>query len=96
MKLRFQRRARSDLDAIYEYVATFDAVAAQRLLDRIGASIARLRDHPRSAPARDEAAIGMRVLSVAKYNILYRIDPDAVVIVRIIHSARDLSRIDLA
>jgi toxin ParE1/3/4 len=50
-----------------------------------------LRHFPLSGPARDQLAPGLRVTFHSPYAIYYTPVPDAVVIVRVLHGARDVS-----
>jgi toxin ParE1/3/4 len=50
-----------------------------------------LRHFPLSGPARDQLAPGLRVTFHSPYTIYYTPVPDAVVIVRVLHGARDVS-----
>jgi toxin ParE1/3/4 len=86
----FSPRARADLDDIWLSVALDSPVAADRLVDRILASCGRLRDHPRLGPARPEIAPEARMLVIGAYLALYRINGEAVEIVRVTHGARQL------
>ena len=88
MRIVYRRSALADLDAIHRYVSGFDIGAADRLIDRIHAAIARLETHPMSArPARRR---GLRILSVPSrpYVVIHRVMTDHVEIVGIMHTAR--------
>jgi toxin ParE1/3/4 len=50
-----------------------------------------LRHFPFSGPARHQLAPGLRVTFHSPYAIYYLAQPDAVVIVRVIHGARDIA-----
>lgn len=50
-----------------------------------------MRQFPLSGPARDQLAPGLRVTFHSPYAIYYRVQADAVVIVRVIHGARDIA-----
>jgi toxin ParE1/3/4 len=52
-----------------------------------------LRHFPLAGPARAQLAPGLRVTFCRPYAIYYIVEPDAVVIVRIIHGARDIRAI---
>jgi len=49
-----------------------------------------LRHFPLSGPAREQLAPGLRVTFRSPYAIYYMPGPEAVVIVRVVHGARDL------
>jgi len=52
-----------------------------------------VRHFPLAAPARAHLAPGLRVTIHGAYAIYYRPLPDAVVIVRVLHGARDAAAI---
>jgi toxin ParE1/3/4 len=50
-----------------------------------------LRHHPLAGPTREQLAHGLRVTFHSPYAIYYLVLSDAVVIVRVIHGARDVA-----
>jgi toxin ParE1/3/4 len=56
----------------------------------IEAAFEPVRYFPLAAPARDQLAPGLRVTFHARYAIYYRPLADAVVIIRVLHGARDV------
>ena len=90
MKVRRLPQAVRDVDVIWDRIATDDPTAATRVIENIAAKVARLADFPESGRARPEIGNDVRSLISGKYLILYRIEPDSVDIVRVIHGARDL------
>ena len=85
------RRARLDLMEIWEYVAADDPEAADRLLDRIDATCARIASFPSLGRSRDDLRPGLRYVPLGHYLILYRASESGVVIVRVLHARRDLA-----
>jgi toxin ParE1/3/4 len=88
MKLRYTRRARDDLQAIYDYldqVSPFGAKSVKQTLER---RIRLLGDIPFMAPATDEP--GVFELSIVRYpyKVYYRVENDEVRIVHIRHTSR--------
>ena len=92
-RLRFLPSADADLKDIHLWVAQDDEGAADRLVRRIVAATGRLGAFPESAPSREELGEGIRSLVVGRYLVLYRVGPDSVDVIRIVHSARDLERL---
>lgn len=90
MRIRRLPQAVRDVDAIWDRIAADDPAAATRLIKRIADTAAMLADFPESGAARPEIGEGMRSLVSEKYLILYRVGPDSVDIVRVIHGARNL------
>jgi toxin ParE1/3/4 len=64
---------------------------ATRFVGAIEATFEPLKHFPLSGPARDQLAPGLRVTFLSPYAIYYRPLPDRVVIVRILHGARDIA-----
>lgn len=89
---RIQRspRAQADIDEIWLHIALDDPDAAFRMVDRIARATDRLADYPFSAPAHPELGEGMRSLPVGSYRVLHRVEPDRVLIVRVVHAAREI------
>ena len=83
--------AKQDIGDIWLGIAVHNRDAAERVVRRIDARIRALADFPELGPERPEIAPGMRMLVEGNYLILYRIEPAEVVIVRIVHGARDLT-----
>ncbi|MFH1913732.1 MAG: type II toxin-antitoxin system RelE/ParE family toxin [Pseudomonadota bacterium] len=84
------KQARQDLISIWQHVAMDDPQAADAVLDAIDAKCQKLSTHPRLGPARDDIRPGMRYLVIGSYLVLYKIDRDAVRVVRVLHARRDL------
>lgn len=83
-------RARTDLEEIWQFVAADNPGAADRLLADIESRVRMLATSPRLGRSRDDIAVGFRAFPVGAYLILYQVQPDAIGIVRVIHSARRL------
>ena len=78
-----------------EIWATLAAEASEQVATRfvtaIEAHFELLRHFPFSGPAREQLAPGLRVTFQNPYAIYYMPQDDAVVIVRVIHGARDIA-----
>ena len=83
-------RARENLDNIWFHIALDSLASADRLITRIVARCQSLSKHPRLGPARPEIAPDARMLLIGDYMALYRIRPNEVQIVRVVHGARRL------
>lgn len=66
---------------------------ATRFVRGITATFEPLRHFPLSGPSREQLAPGLRVTFRRPYAIYYTPGPDAIVIVRVIHGARDVAAI---
>jgi toxin ParE1/3/4 len=93
MRLRRLPRAIRDIEEIWQWIAADDVAAADRWVRLIVESTDRLTDFPNSGAPRPELAPGARSLVVGGYLVLYRVGPDSVDIVRVVHGARELSRL---
>lgn len=87
-RLRLSGRARDDLLEIWEGVAAHDPAAADRLYDRLAARLRILDDFVEAGVARPDIAPEARMLVERPYVILYRVPPDGIQIVRVLHGAR--------
>lgn len=89
-RVRRSNNADADLTDIWVYVAQDSRAAADRLiLDLIDAED-RLAEFPETGRARPEIRPGIRSWPVGAYILLYRIERDGILIVRIVHGAREL------
>ena len=88
MKVRYDARALKDIDAIHEYIARDDPVAATRVASRIERAIERLAVLPLSA--RRGRVAGTRVLAVPglPYVVIHRVRGGSVDIIAVLHTAR--------
>ena len=83
-------RADQDLEEIWYFIAQDDPVAADRWLDTLEEKIALLADNPLMGPSRPDIARELRYRPVGNQLILYRVIPDGIEIVRVVHGARHL------
>jgi toxin ParE1/3/4 len=67
--------------------------AARRFRDRILDRIDVLRSFPESAQPRPEFGTGMRTIPIGRYIVFVRVAIPKVVVLRILHGARDLPRL---
>ena len=92
--IRLSRRARGDILDIWLYVAESNPTTADRILDDIERIFGLIAEHPQIGRQRPEVMPGLRSFAIAPWVIFYRIEDEAVGIVRIIHGARDLDEVD--
>ncbi|HEX8124931.1 MAG TPA: type II toxin-antitoxin system RelE/ParE family toxin [Allosphingosinicella sp.] len=93
MEIRRLPSAIRDLDDIWFHIALDDEASATRLAERIALSVSRLADYPLSGPARPDIAEDARSLVVGNYLVLYRVSEASVEIVRVLHGAREITRL---
>ncbi len=68
-------------------------MVATRFLVAIEATFEPVRYFPLAAPSRDHLAPGLRVTFHGPYAIYYRVVEDTIVIIRVVHGARDIAAI---
>ncbi len=85
-------RADEDLIEIWVTVGADDPNAADRLIDQLEARWQQLRDQPYSGLAREDIAPGVRHLVARSYLIFYRVEADAIRIIRVLHGRRQIDR----
>lgn len=96
MRVVFSRRAEHDLEEIGDYIAQDNPRRALNFIEELRAHCARIADAPLAFPLRPELGSGLRSSPHGRYVIFFRPSPSAkpkkVLIVRILHGARDLPR----
>lgn len=85
-----QPLARRDIIEIWNYIAQNNSRAADALLDRIDAKLSLLSQNPKLGRRRDELTADLRSFAVGRYILFYRECTGGIVLVRALHSARDL------
>lgn len=90
MIVTFTAEAEQDLEAIGDYIARDNPARALSFIQDLRGKCLGLADMPGRFPLvpRYEAA-GVRRRGHRNYRIFYRVDPDQVVIVHILHGAQD-------
>jgi toxin ParE1/3/4 len=81
--------AASDLAEIWAFIAADSPPAADAFVQQIIGKFEPLRQFPELGAAREQLAPGLRALPYRDYVIYYLAEPDALVIVRVLHGARD-------
>jgi len=88
VKLEWLPIAEQDFEGQLDYIAERNPLAAIAVGDRIEAAVRQLRDHPHlGRPGRVRGTREL-VVSGTPYVIAYRVEPDAVVILRLLHGAQ--------
>ena len=93
MKLEWTEPALSDLESIRDYIKKDSEYYANRFVERIIEAVESLEKFPemgRRVPEAEEENI--RELLFHNYRIIYRVETDSILILTVIHGARDLSR----
>jgi len=76
-----------DRDEIFEYIAQFDAAAADRIDRRFQEAVRRLEDYPFSARP-GEIPKTRELIPHPRYRIVFQVDEDLVQILSVLHTAR--------
>jgi toxin ParE1/3/4 len=96
-RFRLAKRAETDLDEIWFTIAIDNVNAADRTIDTLHEVAGLLSSQPRMGRERAELEVGLRsVVTSTPYVIYYKPAPDGIVIVRILHHARDVDAIFLS
>lgn len=92
MRVVVSLRARSDILSLHSYLAERSRSAADRLLVRFSQRFDDLREFPFPGPGRSELRAGLRGLLIDGYIAFYVVEPDRIVIVRILDGRVDIKR----
>ncbi len=93
MKLRFSRKAAEDLEEIGDFIARDDPLRAASFVAELQGNCMKLLDNPDAYPPRSELGRGMRVCVHGRYLIFSKPVGNDLLIVRILHGARNLKGI---
>ncbi len=92
MKVIWSQRALQDVEHIRDYIAQDSPVYAQPFIERLLYATRHLAQFPQSGRAMAEANDqNIRELIYHGYRIIYRISPQVIEIVLVVHGSRDLS-----
>jgi toxin ParE1/3/4 len=86
MKLRYERGALADLDAIFAYIAKDNRDAAARLVARVEQATARIAEQPYLGEATRNPRF--RRFPVGNYLIVYEVGANEVILHYVRHGAR--------
>lgn len=92
MQTVFSLRAERDLEEIADYIAQDNPRRALSFIAELRAHCARIADAPLAFPARAELSPRLRASAHGRYVIFFRPSSSGILIVRILHGARDLPR----
>jgi toxin ParE1/3/4 len=91
-----QPRFRDDYSDAYAWIAADSQSSAERLLDRVEATIEFLQLYPMTGALRERLGPDLRSIRVRpfSYLIFYRVNKDELVLIRLLHGARALEEQD--
>lgn len=81
----------SDSYEIWSYIAKNNKRAADRWIDELNEQYNLLAQQPLIGRQQNHLGIGVRSIPFGRYLIFYKTDHTCIEIVRILHSARDIS-----
>jgi toxin ParE1/3/4 len=84
-------QAQTDLINIWVYIGDDDPDKADQFLDMLDEKLQMLAANPLMGRSREELASTLRSFPVGRYIIFYRPIIDGVEVVRVLHSAQDIS-----
>src|SRR5579872_4891721 len=88
------RRAKQDVDDIWDYIADDNIEAADRVLDALETTMVKLAKNPRIGHRREDLTDKRhRFFLVYSYLIVYRHETKPLQIIRVLHAARDVQNI---
>ncbi len=96
MKIEWTEPAISDLESIREYIAKDSEYYASRFIGKILEAVEQVGHFPemgRRVPEAEEENV--RELLFQNYRIMYRAQPQRILILTVIHAARDISQKEL-
>ncbi len=92
-EVRLRPKARSDIDAIWNYtVATWGVQQARHYLNGLRDICTDLADNPELGKCRDELYKGLRVYPSGKRLVFYLVIEKGINVVRILHGSMDIER----
>jgi toxin ParE1/3/4 len=94
LRVVFSPNALDDLDAIHRYIAKNNPERAESFVDELFVAAQALAENgPRHAVVPRWKLLDIRSVSHRRYLILYQIVGDTVGVIRIVHGARDLTKL---
>ena len=86
--------ALADLAEIWSFIADDSESNAGRFLSKLETNLKRLATQPLAGRSRHELMSALRSFPYARYVVFYLPQPDGIEIVRVLHSARDITAED--
>jgi toxin ParE1/3/4 len=89
-RLTITESARADLREIRDYIAKDNPAAARRVVERLRTQARKLAQTPGIGRRREDLRPDLFSFPVGKHVLFYRPQPGGIVLVRVLHGARDL------
>jgi addiction module RelE/StbE family toxin len=92
VKVIWTEFAAEDLRLIHTYISQGSKFYADRFIEKLISRVGQLETHPQSGRVVPEFNVDtLRELIEGNYRIIYKINPDSIGVVRVHHSARQLT-----
>jgi addiction module RelE/StbE family toxin len=88
MRIRWQDYAVNDLIQVRRFIAMVNPSAATRVADRIRSAVPELAEHPEMGRSGRVPGTREMILVDIPYIIVYRVEGNSVVILRVLHTSR--------
>lgn len=93
MRVHWTDTAQGHLRAIHDYIRQDSPEYARRMVDRLTRRSVQIAQFPRSGRKVPECETDdVREVIEAAYRVIYRIKPDQIDVLAVIHGARDLEK----
>jgi len=92
---RVTKQAEHDLEEIGDFIALDNRARALSFVMEIEARFAEIAQQPQQFRLRDEIMPGLRAARHGRYLIFFAVEDAGVVFLRVLHGARDYSRLRL-
>lgn len=96
MHVDWSNDATEDLNDLIRYISRDSAYYAEVFAEKIVLATGRLRNFPESGRQIPEAPddSGLREIIVQGYRVMYRIEPERVLVLAVMHGSRNLAGMD--
>lgn len=92
-RVRLSRRAKRDLDSLWDHIAGDDLAAADRVVERLRTAFEQLAVMPLMGRARPELGARYRSFPVERAVIFYRPARSGIEILRVTYGGRDVEQL---
>ncbi|MDG5495352.1 type II toxin-antitoxin system RelE/ParE family toxin [Niveispirillum sp. BGYR6] len=88
--VEFSQQADRDLIIIWRFIADNNKAAADALVRKLGKSARLYAQNPAMGRLSPQLGADIRCFPLGRYLIFYRPQPDGILVIRILHAARDI------
>lgn len=93
MRVRFTHRAEIDITELYHHgVKNFGITQADRYAEALHEACAAIADFPGADRLRMEYMPPVRIRHYASHYIIYVVDSETILVIRVLHHASDITR----